>query len=119
MKERYKESLENINQLDEAVGGDSFLDFYRGNILYAQGDLEAAEAYFMTATSENPDFLDAYDGLLTVYIDGKQNKKAVEILNYFVNHFGVTKSDLAPAIEGEPSYSVFAKSKEYKACKTN
>jgi len=119
LQERYDDCLKNIDQLDKAVGGDYFLDFYRGNIKYVQGDLAAAEAYFLAVTIENPDSIDAFDSLLSTYIDQLKNEKAVEILNYFVNYFGVDKSDLKAIMEAEPSYADFRATEAFKNWENN
>ncbi|TMM31061.1 hypothetical protein FDT66_03575 [Polaribacter aestuariivivens] len=112
LKEQYEKSLESVNKLDEALNGDPFLDYLRGNIYYFQKEYAKALEKFQIINKEYPDFIDVYDGLLSVYIATNENEKAVSILNTLENKFQIKKEDLKLSLE--EGFINFTKTKEFK-----
>jgi|GEM_PF-3051392 len=73
----YDKAIRSINILDSLIDKDSFLDYYRGLILYSKGDPDKAVDYYKKVTMSNPAFPGAYEQLTAIYItaDDKQNSK--------------------------------------------
>lgn len=99
MNKNYDKALEAVNNLDKAIGGDSFLNFFRANIHYLKEEQKEAEALFIEITNEYPNFLEAYDSLLTVYIETNNTTKAIEVLNVMVNDFELPKDVLFDSLK--------------------
>ncbi|KAB1159581.1 hypothetical protein F7018_04525 [Tenacibaculum aiptasiae] len=108
--EKYDEALQAVDNLDKAIGGDSFLNFIRGNIYFLKSEDKKSEDKFKEVVKEYPNFLDAYDSLLSLYIKSNNVKKAIEILNIMVNDFELPKDILFKTL-GE-NYPEFQKKEE-------
>lgn len=98
LKEQYDKALLSIDKLDAAIGKDDFLNYMRGNIYYLKKDYKYAIQKFNSITLDYPLFLDAYDSLLTVYVDSKDYDSAVMVLDIMINNFEVGKEDLEALI---------------------
>ena len=55
--------------------------------------------WHITLTNNFPYYFDAYDSLLTVYIQLKKSEKAIEILDIFVNDFEVDESTIEETVK--------------------
>lgn len=111
MAEKYDEAIKNINKLDDALGGDDFLNLLRGNVMYTAKNYPKAIEYFSLLTNDYPNFIDAYDSLLTVYVESNDLEKAIEILDVFINNFETSKKDLVEIIK--ENYIEFSKTNEF------
>lgn len=111
LTEEYDKALENINKLDKALNGDSFLDFMRGSIYYLKSDFENAEKYFSTTAEKYIDFIEPIDSLLTIYIEQQKNEKAVEVLNKMITNFQLPKDLLIESVQ--ENFPDFSKTKEF------
>ncbi|MCF2873869.1 MULTISPECIES: tetratricopeptide repeat protein [unclassified Tenacibaculum] len=107
---KYDEALKAVDNLDKAIGGDSFLNFIRGNIYFLKLEYKKSEDKFKEVLEEYPNFIDAYDSLLSIYIESNNVKKAIEVLDIMVNDFELPKDILFNSI-GE-NYPEFQKNKE-------
>lgn len=89
-QKEYDKAINSINILDALIDKDSFLDYYRGLILYAKGEREKAVDYFKKVTVSNPAFPGAYEQLTAWYItnDDKQHSK-----HYFEKYKGLRNAD--------------------------
>lgn len=94
LSKKYDKAMEAINNLDVAIGGDSFLNFLRGNLYYLKEEFDNSEAKFKEVIEEYPNFLDAYDSLLTIYIETDKTTEAIKILNIMVSDFDLPKDIL-------------------------
>ncbi|MFY0631632.1 MAG: hypothetical protein JXR05_14750 [Flavobacteriaceae bacterium] len=106
VNEEYDRALNLVNKLDEAIGGDDFLNYFRANLYYAKQDLKKAIEYVEIFTSDYSGFMDGYDTALTLYIENGNNKKAIETLDLFVTKFELSKRDLIDSMkENFPNFS--------------
>lgn len=112
LKGDYKGSLAAIDKLDKYIKGDSFLNFLRGNVYTHQKDYKSATEKINLVIEDYPDFFDAYNTLLTLYLETQNRAEAVKILDVFVNKFEVVKLELKMNLS--ESYPRFVKSKEFK-----
>lgn len=73
----YDKAIGSINTLDSLINKDSFLDYYRGLILYAKGEPVKALDHYKMVTTSNPSFPGAYEQLTAYYItvNDKDNAK--------------------------------------------
>ncbi|CAL2103190.1 conserved protein of unknown function [Tenacibaculum sp. 190130A14a] len=106
LKKKYDKALETINNLDKAVGGDSFLNFMKGNIYYLKKNYELSEKLFLETTEEYPSFFEAFDSLLSVYIETDKTQEALGILDVMIKEFELTKELLGSLVEENfPNFS--------------
>jgi tetratricopeptide (TPR) repeat protein len=112
LNKEFDKSLANLNKLDEALGGDPFLHFIRGNIYYYKKDYDNALGKFAITNLEYPDFIDAYDSALGIYLETNNHKKVIEILDLYVNKFEIDKNELK--ISMEATAPNFIKTKDFK-----
>jgi tetratricopeptide (TPR) repeat protein len=112
LKKDFNLALGYINKLDRAVGDDPFLDSYRGNVYYEMGDLQNAEKYFFQMYESYPNYAEAYISLLTVLIDQKKYKNALDVLDEFQETFNVTIDSLKDIIKSD--YPELINSDAYK-----
>ncbi|MFY7669858.1 tetratricopeptide repeat protein [Tenacibaculum sp. MEBiC06402] len=113
MKNQFDDALTTLDKLDKSIGIDDFLDYYRGNIYYMKKDYKMSKDKFLNVVSNYPNFVDGYDGLLTLYIESNEKGKAIEILNVMVERFDLRKEDLKSSVE--ETFQDFSKSNEFKA----
>ncbi len=111
LKKKYAECLQSIDALDKALEGDTFLDLFRGNISYSQGDLESAITYFSNITTNYPNFFEGYDSLLTLYIESNKIEKTLNILDIMIDQFSFTKEEIISNME--ESFSDFSKNENF------
>jgi len=54
LREKYSKALNAIDSLDHIVGGDPLLNYYRGNIYSAMGQIDKSVVCFETVTKKMP-----------------------------------------------------------------
>ena len=111
LKKDFQKAIEAIDKLDKHVKGDSFLNFMRANIYTYQNRYQDAVQTLKIVTADYPEFLEAYDGLLAIYIETDQKEEAIKILDTFVTKFNVNKKELSLSIKG--SFPKFTTTKEF------
>ena len=115
LKNNFKEAYKMVDSLDAKLGGDTFLDLYRGNISYADGNLELAKEKFEALANNYPNYIVSYDGLFTIYAENGNYDLAVNILEIFVDRFGYTKDGLVDFVQSD--FAGFAASSEFNVWK--
>ena len=100
-----------INILDEAVGGDNYLNVMRGNIAVMGGDIEAGRSYFNRALTENRYVEDAYWGLIEICLAEKDFESIIKHLNNLIELFGYSFSETDFQYE---IYTEFSDSEEFR-----
>lgn len=110
LNEEYDETIVVLDKLNAALNGDPFLDYMKGNVYLLKKDLEKAETLFKKVTNIYPDFMDAYDNLLSIYIEKDNLKEAISILNTFVKDFELPKEILFETLK--QNYPEFSKKEE-------
>ncbi|PQJ78209.1 tetratricopeptide repeat protein [Polaribacter porphyrae] len=112
LRKEFDKCLIYIDKLEELLGGDPFLNFLRGNIYYFKKDYDNALGKFAIMNLEYPEFFDAYDSALGIYIERKQYKKALEILDLYITDFKMDKNELK--LNMKNASPDFIKTKEYR-----
>ncbi|WP_299837142.1 hypothetical protein [uncultured Tenacibaculum sp.] len=112
IKEQYDKAIATLDKLDKSIGGDEFLDYFRGNCYYLKKDFVKAAEYFEKLMINYPNFFDGIDSLLTVYVESKENEKAIHILDVFTEKFELEKESLKELVK--INFPEFTKTKEYK-----
>ncbi|WP_299679084.1 lipopolysaccharide assembly protein LapB [uncultured Tenacibaculum sp.] len=110
LNEKYDETIVVLDKLNAALNGDPFLDYMKGNVYLLKKDLEKAETLFKKVTNIYPDFMDAYDSLLSIYIEKDNLKEAISILDTFVKDFELPKEILFETLK--QNYPEFSKKEE-------
>ena len=111
LEEKYDKTLEQINLLDIAVGGDPFLDYMRANVFYMKNDMAKAIEYIEVFNKNFEFYFDGYDVALTFYIEGGDPKKVFQVLDIMVEEFEISKEELKSTIK--ENFPEFAKRKDY------
>jgi tetratricopeptide (TPR) repeat protein len=92
--------LKRIDALDESVGGDPYLDLYRGNALLAMGKRDEARKAYERLYAWRPSLGIEHAALVHMLFDDKDFARAAEVL---------TSLDANPDI----NYSVFSRHPQY------
>lgn len=103
--------LELIDNLDKAIKGDDFLNYFRINAYYSKGDLEKAIEYTELLMSDFPDYMDGFDTALTLYIESGKIDKSIQILDIFIHKFALTKDSLIDSMK--ENFPKFSKNKKF------
>lgn len=108
LKKEYDKALASVDRLDKSVGGDSFLNVIRANILGEQGMLTEAIAAANAAIEGNPDMQECYLTLVGLHLLSKDHARTVEALNLLEQRFEMQYNDLRQV----PEYADFVQSPE-------
>lgn len=111
LKKQYDKALLSVDKLDATIGRDDFLNFIRGNIYYLKKDYKNALEKFSLTIQDYPNFFDAYDSMLTVYVESKDYSNAVIILDIMIKDFQVGKEELGGLIQ--ENFTDFSKSTQF------
>ena len=112
LKGNYDRVLNLIRKLDKAIGGDPYLDSFRANVFFAKGELETAMKYANQMLGNYPFYVESYTTKLSILVEQKNFKSALETLNSFYSMFGLEKQDMDEAMAVD--YPELIKSSEYK-----
>jgi tetratricopeptide (TPR) repeat protein len=80
LKGKYEKALACVNQLDQMVQGDPFLDYYRGLCFKQMNEIEKYRSTFEKLYRYKPGFQDAAIELISIYLETKEPAKAKEIV---------------------------------------
>lgn len=111
LKQDYERALEAVNRVDNAVGGDPYMNVLRANIHLMQDNTRLAKAFAREATKEEPELVDAYWTLVSVSLAEPNFKDTAELLTKLRDELKIEIEDL----RGNPSYAEFVKSPEFKS----
>lgn len=111
LSEEYNKSLQTIDKLDKALGGDSFLNLLRANVNYYMNNVGKAIEHLEVFMYDYPFFFDGFDSALSLYIEDGKFENAINILTIMIDRFEVDKAELKTVVE--ENFADFAKSPEY------
>ena len=80
LKNEYAKALNVIDALDKRIGGDPYLDLFRGNAHYSMDDHETARRFLVKVEQAYSWDQDVYDTLLEIALDAKEFKEVTRIL---------------------------------------
>lgn len=103
---------EQIDKLDEIVGGDNYLNVIRSTICSIAEDLSCARSYLETAIENNEFEEDAYFGLLELELASGNFKKVNDHLSALENIFGYEFSK--ESMQKVEIYKSYLESEEFK-----
>jgi hypothetical protein len=116
MTGNYDKAIYYIDLLDKEVGGDPFLNYYRGKIENKAGNTQKAVWFYNQLNASMPDEETGYFSLLELYIKNNNYLAAIDVLERIESNFGYYKQDLEPLLQ---DYSSFRNSDEYSRWKEN
>jgi hypothetical protein len=108
---------EQIDKLDEIVGGDNYLNVIRSTICSIAEDLSCARSYLETAIENNEFEEDAYFGLLELELASGNFKKVNDHLSALENIFGYEFSK--ESMQKVEIYKSYLESEEFKKWQSN
>ncbi len=112
LNKEFDKALTSVDNLEKSIGGDDFLEFVRGNVYYLKKDYKKAVEKFSYVIDNYGNFYDAYDSLLTVYIESSNFKEATVLLDKVLEKFEMEKEDFKTVVE--ETFEEFSKSNEFK-----
>jgi hypothetical protein len=113
LKKDYPRALACIGRLEQAVGGDPYLNITRANIHTEEKRYDVAKQDAQRAIAQEPSLQDAYWSLVTISLHEHDYAGTVALLNQLGERFRIPFGDMTQL----PVFSEFVKSPEYRAWK--
>lgn len=105
LKEEYKQTLIEINNLDTLINSDPFLDYYRSLIYNAMNDTTQAIKHLEQLYKNMPDFRNGALELIANYLLNKQYKEAQPVIATYRKNYG--DADLKTLAITYPEYEEY------------
>jgi tetratricopeptide (TPR) repeat protein len=105
-----QKAQEMIDELDDAIGGDPYLDIFRGNVARIGGNDEQASKYFKKAILKNMYWEEAYWSLIEIYLEEEDYTSVIQYLDRLKFVFGYIFEE--ENFNAEP-YLAFSQSEEF------
>lgn len=83
IRKEYDKAIQNIDQLDQAVGTDPFLDYYRGLVLKMMDKPDEARKHLELLTAHFPRFGEGTLELIANYLEAKMYDKARPLIKEY------------------------------------
>lgn len=115
LAEEYDNALESVEQLDQALEGDPYLDFIRGNIYLLDEQPEVAIELYEKCFEHVKQESDYYYNRALAYASVGKNSQAVEDFTLLVDDFDISKYQLQLVLEEDETVQTFLNSNEYKS----
>ncbi len=109
---KYDRVLETIDKLDQAIGGDTFLDAYRANIYYFKEEFETALEYANKMRQNYPLYFNSHMVRISVLVSLKKYPEVINSLKTVYAIFDLDKQKLNQVMEA--TYPELIKTKEYQ-----
>lgn len=103
-------AIKALDRVDQAVGGDPYLNLIRAGICESRGDREAARRFVRRAVEHDPTLLQGHWALVGYSLTAEDYKETLERLKEIDRGFTMVFSDLTKV----PLYAGFVKSPEYR-----
>jgi hypothetical protein len=110
LKKDFARSLEAVNAVEQAAGGDPYFGVLRSSVLAEMGRLEEAEQVALATIEREPDLLPAHLSLVNALVRQRDHAGAARKLVAVRKQFAWT-----PTFENVPAYAAFVASPEYGA----
>jgi tetratricopeptide (TPR) repeat protein len=110
-RKQYDQSLAAIERLQQATGGDAYLDQLRGTVLYLKGDPAAARAAAQKALAREPSLAGGHLLLLRLSLEARDHAETVRLLRAYEPH--APAGSIAALVAGE-DFVEFVRSDEHK-----
>jgi tetratricopeptide (TPR) repeat protein len=107
---QYGKALDIIDSIDRKVEGDPYLDFFRANIHFTDGNWDGAKRYARKAIEREPDLEDPYWTLVTISLNERDYAETARLLSAMEDNLGFVIGDLLDVTE----YSGFRQSESYR-----
>jgi tetratricopeptide (TPR) repeat protein len=109
LQQDYDAALAAIDRLDRTIGGDPYLNVFRGNIWAELGNLPSAKEAMGRAIEAEPFMTEAYFALIGVTLLAEEHAETARLLDEVADRFDLEFTDLA----GVEEYAKFVASPEY------
>lgn len=110
LREEFSECLEAIESVENVVGGDPYLDTYRGNLALAQGNYPEALRFAEQSIAEDPTLPDSYWLRVSVALNQGDYDQVVEELKLLDREFAMEWEDLSQI----PEYASFVNTPQHR-----
>jgi hypothetical protein len=109
MRKDFDGAMEAIERLDQAVGGDAYLDNRRGRLCESRGDLEGARRFYLRAVEREPRLLAPHWSLVGCALRARDYPETLERLKEIDRRFAVVFGDMTQV----RLYAGFVQSPQY------
>jgi hypothetical protein len=106
---RADDAMNSLQRLDEAIGGDPYIDWLRANLWRVQGDAKQAREACVRALAKDPKLVDAHWTLLALSVEEPNYDATLAELKRMDATFDIDWSDLPKT----PAYAEFVKSPQW------
>tara|TARA_B110000438_G_scaffold122247_1_gene119356 strand:+ start:435 stop:1673 length:1239 start_codon:yes stop_codon:yes gene_type:complete len=113
--EDFKQARAAVDQLDEQIGGDSYLNLHRGNLALSQGKKQAAKGFYTQLIKDIPKNADSYTSLIDLALADKDFKEVTRLL---ISAEENTDIRFDPDFNGANDYKEYIASPENEKWKT-
>ena len=111
LKGETDKGIEAIRRLNKAIGGDPYLDVFRGNLLIEAKQYDKARQAIEKAIKDEPSLKNAYWSRIALALAEKNHADTLTWLKAIVKAFNYELGGL----DESPAYAEFVKSPQYKA----
>jgi tetratricopeptide (TPR) repeat protein len=116
-RKEYATAIRHIDQLEEAVGHDAYVDHMHASAYYLAGDYETADSYSNLATDAEPGLEDPWWMRLAVEVARKQWTACLGTMDHLSAAFGAAFDDAK--LRATPAYAALVATPEYAAWQAN
>jgi tetratricopeptide (TPR) repeat protein len=109
LKNKFDDLIQCLDRIDQAVGGDPYLNVLRGNAHAAAGRFAAARTAHEAAIKAEPDLTEAYTARISLALMEKNHEDTLKWLKAVVEQRGIQIKDLTKV----PEYAEFVTSPQY------
>jgi len=110
-RKQYDEALAAIERVQQATGGDAYLDQLTGAVFYLKGDRDAARAAAQRAIEREPSFANGYLMLLRLALEAGDHAETARLLRGYEPY--APAGSMAGLLAG-PDFAEFVRSDEHK-----
>jgi tetratricopeptide (TPR) repeat protein len=110
LRKEFPKALASVDGLDQAVGGDQYLNVLRAGISEASGDLEGARKAARKAIAEEPTLVQPYYAIIGLSLKDQKYDETLEMLKLLDQKFHLKFNDLATV----PDYAGFVQSPQHQ-----
>lgn len=110
-RKQYDEALAAIERVQQATGGDAYLDQLTGAVFYLKGDRDAARAAAQRAIEREPSFANGYLMLLRLALEARDHAETARLLSAYEPY--APAGSMAGLLSG-PEFAEFVRSDEHR-----
>lgn len=113
IRKDYPAALQHIAAFGKQIGGDTYLDYLSGNVLFLAEKFDEARVVARKVLTDEPSLVGAYDTLLGISLKTKRYAETIAVLEDFQTHYPAV--DVKQEMVSGDEFSDFRRSPEFLA----